>query len=260
MRNYTSLILSFAVSVLVCPLFANAQNNKPAQARPDCSSLIANTPVLQEYDFFGPIPDPFNKPHRDIDYESSKAYAARVEAARRMHEEQSAKKMEGKTLTFKITAGEYMISYNPDRGGFEGLSQVHYKSRKDEKQVPYPTVVIPSTREARTRDIGFGAKSVAFNNYGLAIVKSMVKHPAASGAQHKFFFKFPVEKAKEVGKNARLAYVGTLNAPWSFSSYSAWTDFDSMKDVSLHTRYAAVNLLCAAVVDQRSNTILFQFK
>ena len=79
-------------------------------------------------------------------------------------------------------------------------------------------------------------------------------------SQSKFFFKYPVEKARAVGSGARLAFIGVVQEPWSFESYSSWTDFDAMKDQSLSTYYAAVNLICAAVVDGSGNRILHEFK
>jgi hypothetical protein len=108
--------------------------------------------------------------------------------------------------------------------------------------------------------MGLGAKSEISNHFGLAFVKASVKHPFLTGAHNTFFFKYPVDKAKEVANNARFAFIGEVVAPWSFHSYSGWTDADSMKAMSLHTRYAAVNLICAAVVDERGFKILHEFK
>lgn len=260
MRNTPALLLSISLTALMNPMVANAENPRQPQPERDCSNLLANTPALKKNDFLGTIPTPFWEPLRDTQYESTQAFAERVKVAKAQHAMEISKKMEGKNLLFKITTGEYLISYNPDRGGFSAASEVNFRSRKDSKQVPYPALISPTPEDPRTRKIGLGAKSVTSNYYGLAFVKSSVKHPFASGVQRDFFFKYPVEKAKDLGKNVRLAYVGVLQAPWSFNSHSSWTDFETRTDHSLHTSYAAVNLICAAVVDQRNNKILYEFR
>ena len=268
MQSTSVFIRAFTLSVLSAPFIAHAQQastaqTKPDQAKIDCQALIRSTPTLTETDFINrKIPQSFSAKSRDEQFESAKAYAERVKKEKKQYLEKTAEEMAGKTLMFKMTSGDYGVSYNPDRGGYRASSVIigTAKGRKDGNQVPYPTVTAASPDEPRTVNIGLGAKSEMSSHYGMAFVKSTLKHPFTKGGQSDFFFKYPVEKARAVGADATMVFVGVVQAPWSFHSFSSWTDLRAMKDYSLSTRYAAVNLICAAIVDPRSHTILHEFK
>ncbi len=190
----TIVFRALTLTVLAAPLLSIAQQAKPTQAKPDCAALIVSTPLLKESDFMGKLPRPFSEPTRDMHYESAKAFAARVNMAKKAHQAKTAEQMAGQALVFKMMTSGPWISYDPDRGGFEAkFGVLAAASRKDGKKVPFPAVSEEASDGTTSRDIGLGAKSVSSRHYGLAFVKSAVKHPFINGKQSKFFFKYPVD-------------------------------------------------------------------
>lgn len=133
-KNNAILAFSYRFSSLRRTL---AQPSKQGNEELNCATLYKETQTLNQNDFYGKIPRAFSAPFRDTEYESKKAFVARVAAARKEHESRTAKQMENKVLYFKLIDGEYFIKYQPDRGGFEakfGVSAA--KTRKDGDAVP----------------------------------------------------------------------------------------------------------------------------
>lgn len=257
--NKNNAILAFFLPLLIITSNSLAQPSKQGKEELNCATLYKETQTLNQNDFYGKIPRAFSAPFQDTEYESKKAFVARVAAARKEHESRTAKQMENKVLYFKLIDGEYFIKYQPDRGGFEakfGVSAA--KTRKDGDAVPFPVVTV-STSE-NTKSLGLGATKSYSKQIGMAFVKNSLSSPFLAGKKSEFFFKFPVEEARAVGRNARFVFIGRLQAPWSFSTSSSSTDYGKLQDQVLSTDYAAVNLVCAAIVDQTNSKILYEFK
>lgn len=246
------------------PIFASAKTlfiagiicASTAAAASQCLDAYKTMPELTRSHLYR-LPTPFEAPTKG-QYETQAEYGKRVAFARAQHEAEGAKKMAQLPRQLVFISSLYPM-YNAETQTLSESLLVGSRTLEIDGKKMRMSTRLKRDGEATTRPLGLGAKSESRRYIGV-VFRTKLRHPSLRPDGPDLKLRIGRDVARSADGNVALALAGELVAPWSFSDYQTSTDWGAVKETATFGTYAVMEVKCAALIDARTKTVIYEFQ